>query len=219
DRPGFDYATLTPGTTGAFSYLIGQGVYVPYDVTNALAHIVVNTGFLNVRSGPGGQYTVIGTLPGGAELAVLALTPDVEWYLVQGSFGQGWIDSEFVLFRGNADSVPVINYESVTSIAPTVVTVQGSAAPVSVSPGTTTASARAIVNTSYLNVRSGPGGQYGLITTISGGTELAALGITPDSEWYLVRGSFGDGWIDSEFVIFRGDFRALATIQYPQGAS
>jgi uncharacterized protein YraI len=40
---------------------------VPLAATN---HLVVNTGQLNVRSGPGGNYTVIARVTGGSELAI-----------------------------------------------------------------------------------------------------------------------------------------------------
>lgn len=72
-------------------------------------HIVVNTGFLNIRSGPGAQFSILATLPGGAKLPVLGIASDNVWYLVEGSWGQGWVNSEFVVFRGSYQAVPIIN--------------------------------------------------------------------------------------------------------------
>lgn len=74
-----------------------------------VAHVVVNTGFLNLRSGPGAQFSIAETLPGGFELPVLGIASDGVWFLVEGIIGQGWVNSEFVVFRGSISSVPVIN--------------------------------------------------------------------------------------------------------------
>jgi hypothetical protein len=31
------------------------------------------------------------------------------WYLVQGTFGQAWLNIEFAIFRGDGASVPVLD--------------------------------------------------------------------------------------------------------------
>lgn len=72
-------------------------------------HIIINTGFLNLRSGPGAQFTIVETLPGGAQLSVLGIASDGVWFLVEGSSGQGWVNREFVAFRGSINVVPIIN--------------------------------------------------------------------------------------------------------------
>jgi uncharacterized protein YraI len=72
------------------------------------AIVITNTSFLNIRSGPGAQYTEVTTLRGGTELAVLGVTGDGVWFFVRGDFGQGWVNSEFVIFRGDRDNVPII---------------------------------------------------------------------------------------------------------------
>ncbi len=90
---------------------LGQGGGGGAPVTFGLAtpHIIVNTGFLNVRTGPGSQFGILATYPGGSELAVLGIAKDGIWFLVGGPFGQGWINSEFTVFRGSIKSVPIIN--------------------------------------------------------------------------------------------------------------
>ncbi|MEL7233790.1 MAG: SH3 domain-containing protein [Chloroflexota bacterium] len=149
------------------------------------AVVVVNTSALNVRSGPGAQYAEIQTVAGGTELAVTGVTPDVVWYRVSLGNRQGWVASEFVLFRGDPVAVPVVSYESVEGVAqlnqPIV-----------------------IVNTSFLNVRSGPGGQFTTVFTARGGAEFVVLGLASDGIWYLVSTPAGNGWVNSEFVLFRG---------------
>jgi SH3-like domain-containing protein len=95
---------------------------IPIPVPQLVSPIViVNTPALNARSGPGSQYTVIVTLPGGTELPVLASTADREWYLVATPVGNAWIDIDFVIPRGDFTFVPVIRPQDIQaqSAAPT----------------------------------------------------------------------------------------------------
>lgn len=92
---------------------LGQGgggvTSAPVAFGLATPHIIINTGFLNVRSGPGSEFGVLATYPGGSELAVIGIAKDAVWFLVEGPFGQGWVNSEFTVFRGSIKSVPIIN--------------------------------------------------------------------------------------------------------------
>lgn len=91
---------------------LGQGggdSSAPISFGLATPHVVINTGFLNVRSGPGSQFGILATYPGGSELPVIGIAKDGVWLLVEGTFGQGWVNSEFTVFRGSIKSVPIIN--------------------------------------------------------------------------------------------------------------
>ncbi|MEL6524285.1 MAG: SH3 domain-containing protein [Chloroflexota bacterium] len=353
--------------------------------------VIVNTGFLNVRSGPLVSFSTIATVPGGTELTVLGRAEDNVWFLVEGSFGQGWINNQFTLFRGDYASVPVITepviisdagvpvtstdlgqgggaipavagtittgrsvrgaslvgkdmhaeptYDSLivnsavpndaTNVYPllatqvvegtiwylmdvpgvgrgwmdavflrplqcgtdsvglvpgqapitfdgianrdsfllaqgtefyitgrrnteviveladgtvglvnennvelregvtsdcTGVTTTTSATTVATTTTTTTTTAtttsntpqlagnRVVINTGNLNVRSGPSASFSTVATVPGGTELAVTGRSSDGVWYFVEGTFGTGWVNSEFTIFRGDYSTVAVI-------
>jgi uncharacterized protein YgiM (DUF1202 family) len=95
-------------TTTTASAANASGVIFTTGVSTAPARVVVNTGWQNVRLGPGPQFDVIATVPGGTSLDVIGMLSDNSWYQVKGAFGQGWISSEFVLFRGDASAVPVL---------------------------------------------------------------------------------------------------------------
>jgi uncharacterized protein YraI len=82
--------------------------FVANSVSNAAAHVVVNTAYQNIRLGPGPEFAVVATVAGGSSLDVVGMLADNSWYLVTGSFGEGWLSSAFVLFRGSASSVPVL---------------------------------------------------------------------------------------------------------------
>jgi uncharacterized protein YraI len=251
--------------------------------------VIVNTSYLNIRSGPGPIYSSIGVLPGGTELPVVARNADTSWWQVQSAFGRGWVYAEYVIPRGDFRAVPVGNvtepatYEQALAVVQTepvtvyimpnlssdvlgialaasalritgqtvdggwwqvetnvglgwirqeAVTLQGTGdvavydmAAANV-PVTTTlevqpqyARTYIIVNTSYLNIRSGPGGQFTVVHTVNGGTELDITGSTPDAAWYRVSSAFGSGWVDAEFVIFRGVFAAVPIVGYAEAVA
>jgi uncharacterized protein YgiM (DUF1202 family) len=417
--PGLLTATGTPVISQNFGQ--GGGVADPsggvrFTVPQLANNIViVNTSYLNIRSGPSASFSTIATVPGGTELIVLGRATDNVWYLVQGEFGQGWINNEFTVFRGTFNTVPVIrepviinntgiavnigqgggvavttggvavagtmeaqrsfditrinnriaitgvasigrnlheqpsyssliisrrvpndpntiyplldaltdsqgttwyrinipgigvgwtdavefraiecgidqvgvvlasvpiNFDGIANREPFLMTVgtevyiigrkdnfaivqmlDGSAGYVEASavdnrsdaivsrceqiPGVLTATGtpivtanvntpvnfgtatdgsgiplgippvtgnRVIINTGNLNIRSGPAAGFGVVATVPGGTELAVVGRAPDGVWYLVEGTFGRGWLNNEFVLFRGDFGTVPVI-------
>jgi uncharacterized protein YraI len=99
DLPGGTFESAT--TTSSFA--------VPIPVPQqARAQVVINTPFLNVRSGPGGQWSALAVLVGGDIVEPIGIAPDSEWILVRGDFGTGWVDTEYILFRGSIDAVPIV---------------------------------------------------------------------------------------------------------------
>jgi uncharacterized protein YraI len=180
----------------------------------ALPVLIVNTGNLNVRSGPGPQYTVLAVAPGGTRLPVLGTNADNSWYLVATSAGAGWVDVSFTIPRGDFSYVPLITVEQIAAaqvLAPLTLELPDIAdAPIPVPQLTT---GRVIVNTGNLNVRSGPGPQYTVVAVVPGGVTLTPLGITADNRWFLVEGTFGRGWVSSQYTIFRGNFATVPVIE------
>jgi uncharacterized protein YgiM (DUF1202 family) len=311
-------ALLSVSLSGVFAQI---PVPIPQLATPIM---VVNTPMLNARSGPGPQFTVLATLPGGIELPVLGSTPDQEWYLVTTPLGNAWIDVDFVLARGDFSFVPVINPVAPAPpqvILPTALTLQmptsrlfGTQSPIAVAgtstrraalqvlsvdlrrgafeesgvittlyldpnidfvvlgtqfdrrgvewvaiqvpgigtgwieraktriydrlitptealhqqpanvtapntllpfPIQTLATPIAIVNTPFVNVRTGPGGQFSVLWVSSGGTTFDVVGVTPDVVWVLVEGEpFGVGWVNAPFVLLRGDLSTVPVINY-----
>lgn len=69
----------------------------------------VNAFRLNVRTGPGVEYSSLGTVEGGDEFVITGISPDRIWFRVQSTpFGTGWVRGRFIIFRGDIDAVPVI---------------------------------------------------------------------------------------------------------------
>jgi len=204
--------SVTPTTTTTYTTTVtnpgqGGGAVAPVITSNTTtgARLVVNTGNLNIRTGPSASYGILATVVGGTELPVTAVYEDGVWYQVATNVGLGWVNVEFTLARGDFSNVPLVEYGAIS--------VSSVVQPNTATTGTTVnAAARVIVNTPNLNVRSGPSASFSVVATVSGGTELAVLGVADDGVWYLVEGSFGRGWLNNEFVIFRGNYSAVPVL-------
>jgi uncharacterized protein YgiM (DUF1202 family) len=371
-------------------FVVFRGVYDAVSVVNQSEgvsegaavtsgnRVIVNTGNLNIRSGASAGFSVVATVPGGTTLNVIGRAPDNIWYLVEGAFGRGWLNSQFTIFRGVYDSVPVvddtftvadpgrggggtvatsvssgrqvtgvvfvggdlfqqpdynslklrsalpaqpdtvyplleqrdingiqwylINYpgvglawtdrielrllacgtdqvgvlqeqapirfdgianrdafllqpetefyivgrrdqfaivqlqdgttglvlaelvatrsDAVQSVCQNVPASTGSSqltgdtAPATTQQAEAVSGNRVVINTGNLNVRSGPSAGFSVVTTVAGGTTLDVVGRAPDGVWYLVEGVFGRGWLNSEFVIFRGNYASVPVVDF-----
>lgn len=151
-------------------------------------HIVVNTGFLNIRSGPGVQFSSVATVPGGTELPVLGIAKDGVWFLVQGSFGQGWVNSEFTVFRGVISAVPIIHQATGVLSNPTAV-ISGS-----------------------VTLYAAPGANFGSIGVLTGPIEVPVVARTADSTWVQLSTSVGFGWVVASQVLLRGDTSLIPVV-------
>ncbi len=192
------YQVTSDGVAGWVNshYTVGRGDFSvfspPKQETPSGTHLVVNTGNLNIRSGPSILHRIITTVAGGTELPVVGIASDRLWYQVESAAGVGWVNSYYTVGRGNFADIPVTdNAAEAPAIAP----------------------ARVIVNTAYLNIRTGPSASNDIVTTLSGGVELTVLGVAKDGVWYLVEGDFGQGWLNNSYVIFRGDYSSVLVIE------
>lgn len=162
------------GTTGAQS---------------AVARVVINTGFLNLRSGPGAQYTVVTTLPGGTELPVIGRAPDGVWYLVSGSFGQAWLNVDFTLFRGDGSNLPIIRDLSAAQLAAPTATI-----------------------TNAVTLYAAPDTTLGVVGALSGPVDVDVVARTPDFGWVQLRTDLGFGWVLANQVEVRGDTTLIPVV-------
>ncbi len=157
-------------------------------ITNE-AYVVVNAPFLNVRSGPGVNYTILGIVEGGDQLPIIGTNESRTWFNVTTPFGDGWVSDAFVVARNEFGGAPI-----------TTDTVDPSAIITPV----------AIVNADSLNVRSGPSADFTIVGTVRGGETFDLLARTLDFSWVLVDGATVDGWVNRRYVIIRGDTTNLA---------
>ena len=131
------------------------------------------TEYVNVRSGPGTNYTSKTVIASGTSITVTDRS-NAEWYAVKLSNGMtGYIFSQYIRLSNDSSS----DAGSVPSTEST--------------PAKTT---------EYVNVRSGPGTNYTSKTVIASGTSITVTD-TSNPEWYAVKLSNGmTGYIYSIYI-------------------
>ena len=126
---------------------------------------------LNVRRGPGLTYEVITTVPAATRANIYGRDSTDDWFQVEiaGITGRVWIYQDLTTVQGNINTVPFLTQSDIDSI------------------GSPTDGPLAITKPNLLNVRSGPGQTYNILTTVPSGTQGRIVGISPDHQWYLVQ--------------------------------
>ncbi len=150
---------------------------------------VVNTGALNVRSGPDYSAPRITTLYNGQQVTLLARYSQNQWVQIRIPNGiVGWVNSNYLLTSVPISSLPVVGPPS---------------GPPSPPPGPPPSSnPTATVNTGALNVRSGPGANFPVVTVVFNGDTVTLLGRNADGSWVLIRTQSGaQGWVNSSLLL------------------
>jgi uncharacterized protein YgiM (DUF1202 family) len=140
------------------------GAAVPAFAQDAVAS--VNTGSLNVRTGPGMQFGSVATLPFGFGVQMVARNSVGNWVLIQLTNGvTGWVNVNYLFTQFPVRSLPVTDEAVEATVTPTA------------------------TNTGALNlnVRNGPSTDNAIIASVPLGTRFVLVGRSYDSLWALVR--------------------------------
>ncbi|MCP4361598.1 MAG: SH3 domain-containing protein [Chloroflexi bacterium] len=161
------------------------------------APATVNTGALNVRSGPGSEYGVVDVVYQNNVVTMLGRNADASWiYIRTPNNIEGWVNEDFLTYTINIFDLPAIGAPSTTATPTPTYTPTPGSTPVTPVPGT------AVVNTGALNVRSGPGVQYGILTAIYQGEVVLLVARNADGSWVLIRtDDLIDGWVNSRYLL------------------
>ncbi|WP_420644651.1 SH3 domain-containing protein [Candidatus Leptofilum sp.] len=162
--------------------------------TNAqTATAVIQTGQLNVRSGPGVEYSVLTTVNQGAIVTLLGRNADSSWAYIQTVAAvRGWVNASATYITPSV----AINTLDVVTTATATPTAQATNTP---TPTPTAVSgAAATIATGALNVRSGPSLAYAPVTVVNQGTVVSLIGRNANSSWAKIRLSNGtEGWVNA----------------------
>ena len=138
---------------------------------------------INVRSGPGIYYSLLGEINKGERVQIIGVDPSNKWLAIlfeNDSDGQAWVSNEYV------QSTELINLP----ILGLVTLFNGPPAPQA--------------NLAQkLNVRNGPGTHYDSLGLIPANTIIWLLGRNEDSSWYMIdypSTQGGNGWVISGYV-------------------
>lgn len=134
---------------------------------------VVTTGQINIRSGPGPGYASLGTAVQGERLTMLGRDSALSWIKVRNAANrEGWVSSFYLDADVPFSSLPVLAQ----------------------------AEPWAVVNTPVLNVRSGPGSTYSVVTTIPQGRLVTLVGRTSDNAFAQILTNGVRGWVTTLYI-------------------
>jgi uncharacterized protein YraI len=135
---------------------------------------------LNVRSGPGADYSPISMLREGQMLTLVGRNTSTTWLQVNLPGGsQGWASAHYIGSPYMLEALPIT----------------GGAVP-NPQPGAT-----ATVTTDKLNVRSGPSTAYGIMAWVYMGQQVQMVGRNNARTWLKIAVGHGlEGWVSAAYI-------------------
>ncbi len=181
-------STMRRFTLFTLSFMLVLGFVLPAFAQDQVGS--VNTGSLNVRTGPGLGFGSVATLPFGFGVQLVARNTEGNWVLVQLTNGvNGWVNKNFLFTQFDINSLPISD----------------AAVPATVTP---TATVTGALN---LNLRNGPSTDNAIIATIPLNERVVLLGRNYNSTWAQVRRSDGTvGWAQATALTATVPVRGLA---------
>ncbi len=152
---------------------------------------IVNTGALNVRTGPGFGFASIGVLRGGEVVPIIGRNKAGDWLQVQTPFGDGWINIVFVITKDYFGSAPETSGQATGALTAATFRVLGGSA----------------------NVRSGPGVGFPVLFTVDTGMTFSIIGQSRDRLWWYIDTPFGKGWINKQLGQSSGAISSVPVVQ------
>ncbi len=151
---------------------------------------------INFRAGPGTNYGIIGSVPGGTVVPVIGRTSDAQWAQVTYNGATGWLAAWLLAINGNLNSAPVVG--TTPAAQPT---------PVPSTPPPT-GGVTATPN-SNINFRSGPGTNFSIIGSVPGGAMVTVIARNGDNSWIKVNYNGTIGWLAAWLVTVNGNLNSL----------
>ncbi len=166
---------------------------------------IVNAGALNIRSGPGAGYTILGRTVGGEQFVILARDAAFLWVQIDTEFGAGWVNRNYVLIRGDVSGLPIGD-------STTAITVRDPATGDTTVSTPTLIGPVAFVATGALNIRSGPNSSFDSLGSVPSTTRMPIIGQSPDRRWWKVDSPYGAGWVNKNYVLVEGDASGVPVV-------
>lgn len=141
---------------------------------------------VNIRSGPGTDADIVGTLAAGGKVTVTGETSG--WYRVSVNGVTGYIRKDFL--TSTQTTTP-----STTSAANST---SDSASAAEIASASNYSSASTLYTTDGVNVRANPGTGSGVLATLGAGSAVTVIGETDN--WYIVSTGSGKGYIAKSYL-------------------
>ncbi|MGL5693482.1 MAG: SH3 domain-containing protein, partial [Peptostreptococcaceae bacterium] len=156
-------------------YLASEGGSSNNSNETVKSYKIVDATSLNIRSGPGTNYSKIGSVKNKAEVGVISESNG--WSKIKYSGKVGYVSSKYLINKGGSSSGGSNDSsESVKSYK--------------------------IVDATSLNVRSGPGTNYSKIGSVKNNEEVGI--ISESNGWSKIKYSGKVGYVSSEYLVAKG---------------
>ena len=147
---------------------------------------------LNVRSGAGTSYSVIGSLKNGTSVEIVGTSGN--WYKIKYGNDYGYVSKDYVTLNSSSNS----NTGNTSNSGSTNNT-----------PATSTTKGTVKVSDS-LNVRSGAGTSYSVIGSLKNGTSVEI--VETSGNWYKIKYGNGYGYVSKDYITLQNRSIAENTI-------
>ncbi|MDX2160565.1 MAG: SH3 domain-containing protein [bacterium] len=168
---------------------------------------------MNVRQGPGTQFDTLGQLQSGDIVPVLGRS-DAEnnWLLVPFGGTEGWVAFFTVTVTGDLSTLEIINRQLV-SAPDTTAGASALEAPSLPFVSTNDLTGKPFITAfRRINVRLGPGSEFGRLGFLNPGNIADITGRTEDNEWIQIDFEGQIGWVAFFVVSVSGDFASVPVV-------
>ena len=165
-----DYVTVSSSSNNGSSSSSSSS-----STTTTQSGTIKVNGALNVRSGAGTSYSVIGSLSNGANVEIVETSGS--WCKIKYGSGYGYVSKDYVTVSSSSNS--------------------GSSS--SSSSSTTTTQSGTVKASGGLNVRSGAGTSYSVIGSLSNGSQVEIVEIS--GSWYKIKYGSGYGYVSKDYIL------------------
>ena len=152
-------------------------------------------GGVNLRAGESMDAAIIGVLNPGETVTIKGGVHNGWYHVVSSRLGEGYVGARFVGAgqSSSSDSQAAASTSTETAGSDAPVAYAGSTAPVYGGEWSGT------VN-SGCNLREGPGADYNIVGVVEAGAHVSVLGTSSNGNWYRIRTSVGEGYVNVGFV-------------------
>ncbi len=182
-----------------FTLILVTGSLLAQDAIIARAYRTVN-----VRSGPGTQYDIIGQLNSGNEVHITGRNDDEsDWLRVDFQGSEGWVAYFTVTVLGDVTQLEVVfprEDSTPVRVVATPIAIQASSD---------------VFVTAYrrVNVRSGPGSEYISVGNLEAQSSADVIGRSSDNEWLRIDYAGTPGWVAFFVVSLTGSLENIDIVE------
>ena len=139
---------------------------------------------LNVRSGAGTNYSVLGSLSNGAKVEIVGTSGS--WYKIKYGSGYGYVSKDYVTVSSSSNNSSSNSGSSNSGSSNNTIT----------TPSTSITGTIKVNDT--LNVRSGAGTSYSVIGSLKNGATVEI--VETSGSWYKIKYGSGYGYVSKDYV-------------------